>query len=191
MVLIECGCAGSSESVWHCALADSPLQGLPEARSNPTTHSAPVVWEGRLLLLALGTVTRETSRSQFHSTHFFETFSGAWCRHKASSTSRIRSDRLVPCYVLIFLVMKCSLCLISSDLLRTSSSPCMHPGFFFNSPAFSSLSLTPSCLLSCVQPLRQHWDRTSGVDKVEPCRGPLCTQSLWGWLRPQPKRQTV
>lgn len=120
MVLIECGCAGSSESVWHCALADSPLQGLPKARSNPTTQSAPVVWEGGLLLLALGTVTGETLRSQFHSAHFFET-SGSQCRHKASSTSRIRSYRLVPCCVLIFLVMKCSLCFISSDLLRTSS----------------------------------------------------------------------
>lgn len=73
MVLIECGCAGSSESVWHCALADSPLQGLPKARSNPTTQSAPVVWEGGLLLLALGTMTGETLRSQFHSAHFFET----------------------------------------------------------------------------------------------------------------------
>lgn len=73
----------------------------------------------------------------------------------------------------MFLVMKCTLCLLSSDLPSSSFLFCfLHPGFFFSPPAF----LRCPSFLPCVWPLRRHWTRPSGTGVVEPCWGQLASR---------------
>lgn len=150
---------------WRFALADSALWDSHKLEEkNPTTNSTLIIWKGQ------DTAVRQLLDlwTEKHQDDNFTAFVSLKCEmepqysHQVYGTSRIRLDNLVPCCVLVFLVMKCSLCLFSPICWETLfSCSFMHSRFFLIPLAFLPYpSFLPCALLLA---FRQQWNRPSGM----------------------------